>query len=167
MCNKGPIKIDMITTTTRISFCESDNTKQFHSFDLNHWTEVGGLINYYHMNRYDGYKWTHNQFYSLNNIFNKIEKFDLIIEVVYGENNSTLSIRFIQPEIIDFELEDRGESVYGSIIHQSVLTTNKLEHLLIKPKKIWTFDPNQIDDGQFFDLVTPIRREMKLNEIGI
>lgn len=161
MCNKGPIKIDMITTTTRISFCESDNTKQFHSFDLNHWTEVGGSINYYHMNRYDGYKYTsnQNQFYSLNKIFNKIEKFDLIIEVVYGEDNSTLSVRLIQPEIIDFESEDRGENVYGSI--------NKLEHLLIKTKKIWTFDPNQLGDGQFFDLVTPIRREMKLNEIGI
>ena len=154
------IDLNMTITTTRISFCVSDNKRQFYSFDLNHWTEVNGSINYYHMNRYDGYKPTsnQNQFYSLNKIFNKIEKFDLIIETIYDVNN-LLSVRFIQPGIVDFESEDKGENVYGS--------TNKLEHLLIKPKKIWTFHPNQLVDGQFFDLVTPIRREIKLNKIGI
>jgi hypothetical protein len=154
------INLNMTITTTRISFCVSDNKRQFYSFDLNNWTEVNGSINYYHNNRYDGYKPRSNQneFYSLNKIFNKIEKFDLIIEAVYEANN-LLSVRFIQPGIVDFESEDKGENVYES--------TNKLERLLIKPKKIWTFDPTQLDDEQFFDLVTPIRREIKLNKIGI
>lgn len=149
---------------TKISFTHVDKPES-HSFNIDSYIEYDNAIIYKNINRLDGYKKKHNEFYSFETIFNSKEKFDLIIETqsnmanLSASSNSITRIRYILPKFIKCDTDESdGCNNWGAPI--------KLESLLIEPLMCWVYEGVDIPMN-FIEVLTSIRREIKLSRLGI
>ncbi len=143
----------------KITFCLADKPESF-SFDFDYFTLLDdGCITYYNITKHTGL--SSGEFYDIDNIFKQIDRFDLIVHRSYNSgdglfgiptNSTLISNIIIYPEIINF---DNTKSDSQSIF-------KKIKSLTIKPITIW----NLGDDG-FYKNLSWIRRDLKLNKIGI
>jgi hypothetical protein len=135
----------------KITFCLSDKPESF-SFDFDYHTNSDDYITYGGVNKYTGL--IINGFYSIENVIKQIDKFDLIVQRTFESNSMDLGI-YLKTRIIYSEIIE--------INNVESFTSQKVKSLTIKPKNIWDIG----NDEEFYNHLTRIRREIKLNKIGI
>ena len=140
-------------TYTEIKFCQIDKPES-HSFQLDFWNEIDGIITYSNIQKYTSNR---TEFYNIENIFKQINRFDLILErttnpsLIGANSTSIIKNRFILPEIIE-------------INNVESFTSQKVNSLTIKPIMIWDLENY---DVEFFKHLPAIRREIQLLKLGI
>ena len=136
----------------KITFCLADKPESF-SFDFDYYTNSDdGSITYGGVNKYTGL--IINGFYSIENVIKQIDKFDLIVQRTFDSNSLTTNI-YLKTRIIYSEIIE--------INNVESFTSQKVKCLTIKPKNIWDIG----NDEEFYNHLKRIRREIKLNKIGI
>lgn len=143
-----------------------------HWFNLNKRSETNdGFITYeYDVPRDYQFKIRSRSDESLSDIFKQKENYDLLVELYKKVDwslssikgfNEILSFRIAQFEIVDFnsnrELYDWGNEKRIS----------ETESMVIRYGKVWEYNPDDFNKGDLSNLLLSIRREIKLNNLGL
>jgi hypothetical protein len=168
------IKIQGDIETTVFFFKEDKNIfdENNHWFNLNKRSETNdGFVTYeYDVPRDYQFKIRSRVDESLSSIFKQKDDFDLLVEVYKKVDwslssirgvNEILSFRIAQFKIVDFnskrELYDWGNEKKIS----------ETESMVIRYGKVWEYNPDDFNKGDLSNLLLSIRREMKLNNLGL
>ena len=167
------IKIQGDIETTVFFFKEDKNIfdENNHWFNLNKRSETNdGFVTYeYDVPRDYQFKIRSRVDESLSSIFKQKDDFDLLVEVYKKvdwsfsstKGSEILNFRIAQFEIVDFnskrELYDWGNEKKIS----------ETESMVIRYGKVWEYNPDDFNKGDLSNLLLSIRREMKLNNLGL
>ena len=158
---------------TIIFFYNLSNEKNINNWiTLNKRSETNdGFVTYeYDVPFVSSYQYQQN-ISKLSDIFKEKEKYDLVAEVykevdwsfssIKGSVDQVKSVRIAQFEIVDFnsqrELYDWG----------SEKRISETENMVIRYGKIWDYDSDELNKVDFASLLLSIRREIKLNNLGL